>query len=488
MPKQLFSNNATSTLSGVLSQGGTTLVCSAGDGNKFPTPSGGDYFLITLFTKDTYSVEQNVEVVKVTARVGDTMTIVRDVENLVGVAGGNAYNGILNTVYIEQRWTAMGASNTLQAEDNLAALKSAATARTNLGLGNVNNTADVDKPISTATQTALNGKSDLTHNHDTAYEAKNVNIQAHIASTANPHGVTKAQIGLGNVDNTSDLNKPISTATQTALNGKAATGHTHAGVYEPADATILKDADIGVTVQAYDADLTSWAGIAPTAKQDTLVSGTNIKTVNNTTLLGAGNVSVEPVITAGTTAQYWRGDKTWQTLPTGGDASTNTATSVDSEVVLFSGTGGKTLKRATGSGLAKLTSGVLSTATAGTDYQAPLVSGTNIKTVNGNSLLGSGDLTIGGAPSVSVVTNTSQAATANTQYVLTNAAATTVTLPAAPNNGDIIWVTVANGRSDNVIACSGKSIQGVAENMTLDAAYAAVQLRYIDATLQWRIV
>lgn len=55
----------------------------------------------------------------------------------------------------------------------------------------------------------------------------------------------------------------------------------------------------------------------------------------------------------------------------GGDASTNTSTSVDSEVALFSGTGGKTLKRATGSGMAKLTSGVLSTGAAGTDYVAP---------------------------------------------------------------------------------------------------------------------
>lgn len=55
----------------------------------------------------------------------------------------------------------------------------------------------------------------------------------------------------------------------------------------------------------------------------------------------------------------------------GGDASTNTATSVDGEAVLFSGTAGKTLKRATGSGVAKLTSGVLGTATAGADYVAP---------------------------------------------------------------------------------------------------------------------
>lgn len=44
----------------------------------------------------------------------------------------------------------------------------------------------------------------------------------HVGKTDNPHGVTKAQVGLGNVDNTSDANKPISTATQTALNTKAA--------------------------------------------------------------------------------------------------------------------------------------------------------------------------------------------------------------------------------------------------------------------------
>lgn len=43
----------------------------------------------------------------------------------------------------------------------------------------------------------------------------------HIEDLNNPHQVTKTQVGLGNVDNTSDANKPISTATQTALNLKA---------------------------------------------------------------------------------------------------------------------------------------------------------------------------------------------------------------------------------------------------------------------------
>ncbi len=45
-------------------------------------------------------------------------------------------------------------------------------------------------------------------------------INNHIANKSNPHSVTKSQIGLGNVDNTSDANKPISTATQNALNKK----------------------------------------------------------------------------------------------------------------------------------------------------------------------------------------------------------------------------------------------------------------------------
>lgn len=56
--------------------------------------------------------------------------------------------------------------------------------------------------------------------YETSAEAQ-AKVNAHANRTDNPHSVTKTQVGLGNVDNTSDLNKPISTATQTALNGKA---------------------------------------------------------------------------------------------------------------------------------------------------------------------------------------------------------------------------------------------------------------------------
>lgn len=50
--------------------------------------------------------------------------------------------------------------------------------------------------------------------------ALNTQVSNHINDKGNPHQVTKAQIGLESVDNTSDLDKPISTATQNALNNK----------------------------------------------------------------------------------------------------------------------------------------------------------------------------------------------------------------------------------------------------------------------------
>lgn len=57
---------------------------------------------------------------------------------------------------------------------------------------------------------------------DISEELDNVadDLADHIANKTNPHEVTKSQVGLGNCDNTSDLDKPISTATQNALDGK----------------------------------------------------------------------------------------------------------------------------------------------------------------------------------------------------------------------------------------------------------------------------
>lgn len=84
--------------------------------------------------------------------------------------------------------------------------------KTDIGLGNVDNTSDVNKPISTATQTALNGKEpSISAGTVSQYWRGDKTFQI----------LDKSAVGLGNVDNTSDANKPVSTATQTALDLKS---------------------------------------------------------------------------------------------------------------------------------------------------------------------------------------------------------------------------------------------------------------------------
>lgn len=91
-----------------------------------------------------------------------------------------------------------------------------------VGLGKVNNTSDLEKPISVAVQEAINNI-----NLSLSQKVSKEDLNNHISDKNNPHNVTKGQLDLGNVDNTSDLNKPISTATQLALDKKSDINHTH---------------------------------------------------------------------------------------------------------------------------------------------------------------------------------------------------------------------------------------------------------------------
>jgi hypothetical protein len=104
---------------------------------------------------------------------------------------------------------------------------------------------------------------------------------------------------------------------------------------------------------------------------------------------------------------------------------------------------------------------------------------------------GSGDLywsAAAGLPPVTVSDTATISAVAGNHYVLTAASATTVTLPASPTISDTVWITVANGLTTNVVARNGKNIQGIAEDMTLNAPYAAAQLRFSDNTEGWILI
>jgi hypothetical protein len=71
MPVQLFTNNAVTTVGVALGIGATSLTVDTGDGALFPSPTGGDWFYLTLESGASR------EIVQCTARAGDVLTIVR---------------------------------------------------------------------------------------------------------------------------------------------------------------------------------------------------------------------------------------------------------------------------------------------------------------------------------------------------------------------------------------------------------------------------
>ena len=87
-----FTNNATSTLALSILQTDTSLTLATGDGSKFPSLGTSEYFYTTIFTSDTV-----FEIVKVTARTGDVLTIVRGQEGTSAI-GWNSGTPITHRV------------------------------------------------------------------------------------------------------------------------------------------------------------------------------------------------------------------------------------------------------------------------------------------------------------------------------------------------------------------------------------------------------
>ena len=254
--------------------------------------------------------------------------------------------------------------------------------KADLGLGNVDNTSDLDKPISTATQAALGGKSDSGHAHGAATTSAAGFMSA--ADKTKLDGVATNANNYTHPTGDGNLHVP---ATGTTNSGKVLTAGATAG-------SLSWVAPLALGSTAGTALGTAAAGTATTAARSdhvhpvqTSVSGNagtatkleTARTINGVSFDGSANITINAVdstarelaITAGTTAQYWRGDKSWQALN----------------------------KSAVGLGNVDNTSDAskpISTAvqTALNAKQDTLVSGSNIKTINGNSVLGSGDIQI----------------------------------------------------------------------------------------------
>lgn len=153
-------------------------------------------------------------------------------------------------------------------------------------------------------------------------DAVQSNLETHINNKSNPHEVTKVQVGLGNVDNTSDANKPISTATQNALNSK----------FNASDGNALKQRvdnipELIATDITVDSDNDSVnISLDKTSIVDGTLSGTTIN-INSATTSKAGiltpsdKTKIDKIITNGNGTKYLSDNGTYKEVSGGSSSS-----------------------------------------------------------------------------------------------------------------------------------------------------------------------
>jgi hypothetical protein len=306
----------------------------------------------------------------------------------------------------------------------------------------------------------------------------------------------KTSLALNNVDNTSDANKPVSSAQQTALD----------------------------------------------AKQATLVSGTNIKTINSTSLLGSGNIAISSAVAWGGITGTLSDQTDLQTALDGKvdknaaiTGATKTKITYDAKGLVTAGADLAAGDLPTGIDAAKISTGLISNAefdylngltdniqTQFTGKQDTLVSATNIKTIEGQSLLGSGNIDLAkGDVGLGNVDNTSDAnkpvstatqtaldaktnklivtnrQTASYTLVLgdadklveiNNASANNLTIPlnssVAFSTGTQILLAQYGAGQTTIVATSGVTIRSNGAKLKLNAQYSGATLIKID-TNEW---
>ena len=263
--------------------------------------------------------------------------------------------------------------------------------KTSMSLSNVDNTSDLNKPISTAVQTALNAKEPtITAGTELQYYRGDKTFQT----------LNKAAVGLDAVDNTSDVNKPISSLTQLALDAKQ--NNLILTTVGSSGAATLVGSTLNIPQYSGGGGASGVSSLEGLSGALDLVAGTGILITNN------GSSQITITNTGGSC-----GTVNWGAI--GGTLSSQT----DLQNALNA-------------------------------KQGLLVSGSNIKTINGTSLLGSGDITIssGGVSSVNTLDG-----------ALTLAAGSNVTI--TDNGTDTITIAATSGgvtdgdKGDITVSASG---------------------------------
>ena len=260
--------------------------------------------------------------------------------------------------------------------------------------------------------------------------------------TGNPHGTTKSDIGLGNVDNTSDANKPVSTATQTALNAKvdantAITGATKtkitydikglvtagsdattADIAESTNKLYVSDGDKGDitvsgngTIWTIDAGAVTLADMANLSANSIIGNNTGssatpiaLTQAQVTAMLNQFSSTLQGVVPAsgGGTTNFLRADGTWAAPAGGGGggvtdgdygditvSGSNTIWTIDNQAVTFAkmqnvATGTLFGRTDAGSGVA----GAITIGTGLTGSASTLTANLSVGVNNGQSVIG----------------------------------------------------------------------------------------------------
>ena len=153
------------------------------------------------------------------------------------------------------------------------------------GLANeITNRTNAINALRTELKTYIDNQISDTGSDVTALETK---VNSHIANKSNPHGVTKSQVGLGNASNTSDANKPVSTAQAAAIADAKAAGtaaqtsiNNHAGRKDNPHTVTRAQLGLATTDQVVFAKTTAPSGFFKESSDVRLKS--NIKDLNHT--------------------------------------------------------------------------------------------------------------------------------------------------------------------------------------------------------------
>lgn len=238
-------------------------------------------------------VKQNQIIMDDTKAVTDALSKKIDDETTRATNAENANAGRI-TAETNRATNAENSNNKLITDHKANVSNPHKVTKDQVGLGNVDNTSDVNKPISTAVQNALNNKvtksntadtngllNSLTTSSDapkdadyyisqysgggtttTTYHRRPMSalwayikskcdsiyatistVNAHISNRSNPHGVTKAQVGLGNVDNTADSAKSVKYAAS-AGSANSATKATQDSAGQQINSTYIKNLSV----------------------------------------------------------------------------------------------------------------------------------------------------------------------------------------------------------------------------------------------------